>query len=90
MINLRISFYYICITLNNKKNLTLFIQALLIAILIVAVSLLGLGIMIFGKKNGAFPVTSIGKNIEMSKRGITCPKHDEIQCYKEDGRTCSC
>jgi hypothetical protein len=50
----------------------------------------GLSISILIKKNGRFPATSIGHNKELQKRGITCPKHDEIQCRGKGGNNRSC
>ncbi len=50
----------------------------------------GLSISIIIKKNGRFPVTSIGRNKEMRKRGITCARHDEMHCREKarDRRSC--
>ncbi len=51
----------------------------------------GLSLRILLEKNGRFPSTSIGRNKEMKKRGITCVKHDEIQCHgkgKSKGPCC--
>jgi hypothetical protein len=50
----------------------------------------GLSISILIKKNGRFPDTSIGHNKELKKRGITCPKHDEIKCRGKAGDRHSC
>ncbi len=50
----------------------------------------GLAISILVKKNGRFPVTSIGRNKEMQKRGITCVKHDEMLCRGKPGNRTSC
>ncbi len=68
----------------------MFVKILLIAAILVFISFLGLGIRVFGKKDGSFPETSIGKNKEMRKKGITCPRHDEIVCYKTGKENCSC
>ena len=52
----------------------------------------GLSISILFKKNGSFPVISIGRNKEMQKRGITCVKHDEMLCHGENksDKGCCC
>ncbi len=50
----------------------------------------GLSISILIRKNGRFPVTSIGRNKEMQKRGITCAKHDEMLCRGKSGDRRSC
>ena len=55
-----------------------FIKLLLPAILIIGISLIGLATRMLLVKNGRFPQTSIGKNREMRKRGITCVKCDEL------------
>ena len=52
----------------------------------------GMAINLLLRKNGKFSSTSVGRNKEMAKRGITCVKHDEIKCYgkKTDSEGCSC
>jgi len=58
----------------------MFIKLILLSTGIIVLSLLGLSLNMLLKKDGKFPVTSIGKNKEMRKRGITCVKHDELIC----------
>jgi hypothetical protein len=68
--------------------LTILFTATIMMFLIFA----GLSLNILIRKNGKFPVTAIGRNKEMRKRGITCVKHDEILCYnkgKNKGSCCS-
>ena len=48
------------------------VKVILLTIIIVAVSVLLLGIKIFFVKGGRFPQTYIGDNPDMKKRGITC------------------
>ena len=48
------------------------VKVILLTIIIVAVSILLLGIKIFFVKDGRFPKTNIGDNPDMKKRGITC------------------
>ena len=43
-----------------------------ITFILLGIALVGLGLTILIKKNGAFPETHIGKNKEMKKRGIYC------------------
>jgi len=50
------------------------IYVLIITIIIVAVSVLLLGIKVFFTKNGKFPNTHVGGNAALKKRGITCIK----------------
>lgn len=52
---------------------------------LLALAITGLGINIFFRKNGRFPETSVGRNSEMRKKGITCVKHDEIRMCKAAG-----
>ncbi len=59
----------------------MFIKLILLSTGIIVLSLLGLSLNMLLKKDGKFPVTSIGKNKEMRKRGITCVKHDELKCH---------
>lgn len=60
------------------------------ALVVMSMVLTGLSINLLIKKNGRFPVTSIGRNKEMQKRGITCVKHDEILCRGKPGKGGSC
>ncbi len=48
------------------------VKVILLTIIIVAVSILLLGIKIFFVKGGRFPQTHIGDNPDMKKIGITC------------------
>lgn len=61
--------------------LTVFI----IVVILLGLSLVGLGISLLIKKNGKFPETHIGKNKEMKKRNIHCANttdYLERQNYK--------
>ena len=53
---------------------------LLVAVVLIAISFIGLGVNIFFRKDGKFPETEIGQNKEMKKLGITCVKCDEAGC----------
>ena len=59
----------------------MFIKLFLITGVIVAVSFIAMGVSIFFRKNGKFPIFEIGKNKDMRKLGITCLKHDELRCH---------
>jgi hypothetical protein len=61
------------------------LKVLIISLLLVGVSVLALGFRLLFVRGGRFPQTSVGKNKEMAKLGITCVKHDEIKCWKEGG-----
>lgn len=51
---------------------------LIIILAVVVISFVFLGFNIFFRKK-SFPVTEIGRNKEMQKLGLTCPKCDEIR-----------
>jgi hypothetical protein len=65
-----------------------FIILLAIVILSMGLVFAGLSISVILKKNGRFPVTSIGRNKEMKKRGITCVRHDEMICHGKGKGSC--
>ncbi len=52
---------------------------------LLGLAFIGFGINIFFRKNGRFPETSVGRNREMQKRGITCVRHDEIRRCRAAG-----
>ncbi len=62
----------------------MFFKLILLSTVIIALSLIGLSIRMLVKKGGKFPSSSIGKNKEMKARGITCVRHDELKCYREE------
>ena len=68
----------------------MFIKLILLSTGIIVLSLLGLSLNMLLKKDGKFPVTSIGKNKEMRKRGITCVKHDELKCHHQKNKSEAC
>lgn len=70
----------------------MFLKLILLATIIIALSLIGLSIRMLVKKGGKFPSSSVGKNKEMKLRGITCVRHDELKCYREEKekRMCGC
>lgn len=67
-----------------------FILILVTAIVLMSLIFAGLSLNIIFRKNGKFPVTSIGANKEMRKRGITCVKHDEMLCQGKGRSKGSC
>jgi len=68
------------------------IKILILSVLLIGISFLALGVRIFFVRQGKFPVTSIGKNSEMKKLGISCASQDEFSCSRTaDERTgCGC
>ncbi|MFO7923490.1 MAG: hypothetical protein R6U58_07330 [Bacteroidales bacterium] len=67
-----------------------FLIILTSAIVLMGLIFAGMAISILFKKKGSFPVTSIGRNKEMRKRGITCVKHDEMLCQGKGNAGGSC
>ena len=51
---------------------------LIVVLVIVGLSFIFLGFNIFFRRKG-FPETEVGRNKEMRKMGLTCPKCDDIQ-----------
>lgn len=52
---------------------------LLLTLVVVVVAVLLLGIRVFFTKNGKFPETHVGKSKELSKKGISCIKTQDLQ-----------
>ncbi|TVR73951.1 MAG: hypothetical protein EA408_03730 [Marinilabiliales bacterium] len=72
--------------------MTEYILILATSVVLMAMVFAGMSISMLIRKNGRFPVISIGRNNEMKKRGITCVKHDEMLCHgngKNRGSCCS-
>ncbi|HAN17301.1 MAG: hypothetical protein A2X13_00460 [Bacteroidetes bacterium GWC2_33_15] len=68
----------------------MFIKLILLVIGILAIAFIALGFNIF-LRNKKFPQTSVGKNKNMAKLGLSCAKHEEIKCRREiDKRTEYC
>ena len=58
------------------------VEYLLIVLFVVVISFVFLGFNIILRRK-SFPETEIGRNREMLKRGIRCPKCDEIRMYRK-------
>ena len=56
-----------------------------IAIVLIALVVLGLGFNIFFRKK-KFPETEVGHNKEMRKRGINCARTEEMMLLKQQGK----
>jgi hypothetical protein len=54
---------------------------LMLVLAVVVVSFIFLGFNIFFRKK-SFPETEIGRNKQMRKLGLTCPKCDEIRSHR--------
>ena len=69
----------------------MFWKLLLIAVVIVGIGIFIMSVKVMFHRTKKFPSSSVGKNKEMAKRGISCAKHDEIKCFKKDlqeGKSC--
>ncbi len=60
----------------------MFLTLLILSIVLIGISMLGLAIKMLILDNGKFPVTSVGGNIHLKKRGISCPKHEELRYHR--------
>jgi hypothetical protein len=70
--------------------MTNFFLLLAIVAALLALAFVGMGVKILFHKSKKFPETSAGHNKELRKRGITCPRHEEIKCWKDKGNTAGC
>lgn len=69
----------------------MFLKVLILSFILLGIAFIGLTFRILFVRDGRFPETSIGKNKEMKKLGITCAKHDEINCHNHlKGGGCGC
>ncbi len=68
----------------------MFVTLLVLSIIIIGLSTIGLAIKMLIIDNGKFPVTSVGGNIHLKKKGISCPKHEELRYYRnlKSGNPC--
>lgn len=68
------------------------IKILILSVLLTGLAFLALGLRIFFVSKGKFPETSIGKNREMKKLGITCASEDGFSCGRnpEERTGCGC
>ncbi len=60
----------------------MFLNIVLLSIILIALSMLGMGLNILVKKGGKFPAYQVGHNKDMARLGIKCVKHEEIRCNK--------
>jgi len=58
------------------------LRLVIIVLVIVILSFVFLGFNIFFRKK-RFPETEIGRNREMRKLGLTCPKYEEKQLHRK-------
>lgn len=60
----------------------MYFQVILITVILLAFLMLLMGIRILLQKNGKFPNSSVEANPALRKMGISCPKAEEIRCFK--------
>jgi predicted methyltransferase MtxX (methanogen marker protein 4) len=58
----------------------MFLKLLIISLLVLIVSVAGLGLSILLRKNGMFPETHVSQNKEMQKRGLSCAQKTDTGC----------
>ncbi len=69
------------------------LKVLILSSILMGIAFLALAFRILFVRHGRFPQTSVGKNKNMARLGITCVKHDEYKCWKEGGaggHGCAC
>lgn len=62
----------------------------MLAASLLALALLGLAVKIIFHKSHRFPETSAGHSKELRKRGITCPRSEEIKCWGKNSGNAGC
>ena len=61
----------------------MFLKILIITVILLSLSMAGMMLNILVKKKGKFPEYRVGHNRAMHKEGISCVKHDEINCHNK-------
>lgn len=57
---------------------------------LLALAILGLSVKILFHRSHKFPETSAGHNRELRKKGVKCPKHEEIKCWGKSQKASGC
>ena len=60
----------------------MFLTLLILSVFLIGLSIIGMAIKLLVIKNGRFPVTTVGGNIHLKKKGISCPKHEELREHR--------
>jgi len=58
----------------------MFIQLFILTLVLVGISLAGLGVRLLLQPHSRFPETHISRNREMQRRGIRCAKETDTGC----------
>ncbi len=61
----------------------MFIELFFLVAGFMIIAFIALGFNVLFRKNKNFPETSVGKNKDMCKLGLSCAKHEEIRCRRE-------
>ncbi|HKL08972.1 MAG TPA: hypothetical protein VJ896_09365 [Bacteroidales bacterium] len=61
----------------------MFIELFFLVVGLMVIAIIAMGFNVFFRKNKKFPETSVGKNKDMRKLGLSCAKHEEIRCRRE-------
>jgi len=56
----------------------------LLTLVLLTLGITGMSIALILRKNGKFPDSSIGRNKNMSERGIRCPNQEERNLLKKE------
>lgn len=62
----------------------------ILLVLLLALVFVLMGIKVFFHKSHKFPETSTGHNKEMRKRGIKCPRHEEMKQWSSKQKKVEC
>lgn len=60
-------------------------KTFLLAVILLAIGVVGMAVTILVKKDGKFPDGEISHNKELRRRGIICAKEEELRTWKRRG-----
>ncbi|MEE4196813.1 MAG: hypothetical protein V2I54_04155 [Bacteroidales bacterium] len=61
----------------------MFIELFFLVAGLMVIAFVAMGFNVFFRRNKKFPETSVGKNKDMRKLGLSCARHEEIRCRRE-------
>jgi len=61
----------------------MFIELFFLVFGLMVIAIIAMGFNVFFRKNKKFPETSVGKNKDMRKLGLSCARSEEIKCRRE-------
>jgi len=61
----------------------MFIELFFLVFGLMVIAVIAMGFNVFFRKNKKFPETSVGKNKDMRKLGLSCARSEEIKCRSE-------